>query len=168
MTSRRAQDWIDAFFNSIEVGASIAANHAKAQKTAGKKVAIMGFDIEAYRHRSEVWRRVRKELMLFGFDVEEVDFRGVELMPNSNTQLRFNNPQRWLELYHTSEAKQPIRFTGDDAVCVQHFLEFYLEAYHKGIDPREYTKQVLIHQGVTKENFAQHKDKLLITNPWED
>lgn len=167
MATRRSQDWIDAFFNSCEVAAAAIADKQKFQKGAGRNMP-MAFDMEAYRHRSEVWRRVRKELITFGFDVEEVDFRGLEPNPSDPSRLRFNSKKGVVELFHSSESQHPIIFQGDDAVVVKHFLEFYLSAYHQGTDPREYTKKLLIHQGITRDNFAQHKDKLLINNPWEE
>ncbi len=43
----------------------------------------------------------------------------------------------------------------------------WAESNAPNFSPVEYTKQMLMKQGITKENFHQYKDKLAITNPWE-
>lgn len=157
-----AIQWFDAFVASTEAAAEVMADKDKVEQMTAGKAQQASFDIEAYRNRKAIWKRVRGKLMGFHACLADIEFDGCEMKENGDIY-----PTGPVRFYKGLEPLAGLVFPSDEAVVICNFLTFYFDAYKKSIRPEVYIQSILMHQGITAENFDQYKDKLLIDNPWE-
>lgn len=156
------QQWIDAFFGSMEVVAETLADQQKVQQQFDGKLHGKQFDLESYRLRRDVWKRVKAKIVSLGLDIDTLEFQGAVQQGND----WIVTDPKGLAVYHEGD-NTPMRFTGDEAQCMMNFLAFYLASMNQGINPKAYVRGVLGQQGIDRDNFHLYRDKFAITNPWE-
>ncbi len=104
----------------------------------------------------KVWMPAKREIVAASWDLNQpVQFHEEQIVDRPIRFWQGENP-----------LKDFIILPRTQAALVIKFLRF-VEANSPNFDPREYTKAMLMKQGITKENFSQHSDKLGITNPWD-
>lgn len=157
------RQWVDAFFGSMEIVADLLADRQKIQAQFNTTIHGKTFDLEAYRERRDVWRRVKTKILSLGLDVESLEFEGAT--KNASGDWIVVDP-KGLAVYHEGDQTAMI-FNGDEAQCMMNFLAFFLASAQQGIDPKSYVRGVLGEQGIDRTNFHLYRDKLAISNPWE-
>lgn len=173
--------WVDAYTATLEACADASQHHeirgamtdalkeaqsqarvtgseqdiqiAQAQQRINK--TVMNVNHEQLRELINVWLTAAKQIKPTCWDLAaDVTYA---LEPNKE-QVRFwqgESPTKDFILMPLAPANLAIRF-----------LKF-VASNSPSFSPIEYTKQMLIKQGITKENFHLHKDKMAITNPWD-
>lgn len=178
---RNLSTWVDAYTATLEASADAAQNPEirgavgeamKETKAAAKasgsiedrqiaeaQASIqrsMGqFNQEQFRVLINIWRRASVDIKKACWDLAtEVHFAEEQ----NKEKLRFwqgDSPLKDFILLPRQEASLAIKFLR------------WVESNSPTFSPIEYTKQMLMKQGITKENFHQYKDRLAITNPWD-
>lgn len=178
---RNLATWVDAYTATLEASADAAQNHeirgavresltaAKAQaKESGsledRQIAeaqarvqqhMGNFNQEQFRVLIRIWLNAAVEIKKASWDLAEaVNFSEEP----SKEKLRFwqgEDPRKDFFLLPRQEAAMAIKFLR------------WVESNSPNFSPLEYTKSMLMKQGITKENFHLYQDKLAITNPWE-
>lgn len=110
------------------------------------------FDGEAFRAGMLSWKVVRADLAHIDWDMTK-EIQG-ESLPGDKVKF-------WQagSLVHAE-------WTGAEARVAMLFFSFVRQ--HQAADPMEYTRRMLAEQGITKDNFHLHADKLAISNPWAE
>jgi hypothetical protein len=119
----------------------------------------MAFDPEGHKEYMRIWKNASLTLLAMDWDLanEEVHFQE----EGKGGSIRFwqgEDPTKRTCLLPRVEAALVIRFLRwiqqNSAVAT--------------FDPREHVRKMLTKQGITKQNFHLHADKLAVTNPWLD
>ncbi len=173
--------WIDAYTATLEVSTEAAMNpeiagevldslkHAQSRalqtgtehdiRVAQNQQRIVNqmkkFTVEQLAQIMEIWKPAKREVLAASWDLDqEVNFHEESTV---DRHIRFWQGEDPLKNF--------IILPRGQAALVIKFLRF-IEANSPKFDPREYTKAMLMKQGITEENFYLHADKLGITNPW--
>lgn len=156
---------------AMQAGLKDSLKHAKAEaKRTGDEQDIMaaanqeainrhlvGSSPEQHRELLSIWKQVRTELMGTGWDLsEEIHICRDPSSPAKCCLWQGESP---------TPPKDALRIPNALGGVARRFLLFVAE-YSAKFDPLAYTRQVLERQGITKDNFHLHADKLAITNPW--
>lgn len=105
----------------------------------------------------KLWRVAEREIRAFGWDLgDEVHYGEV----TKGGKLRFWQGDK--DKPPTDSKYQLDRMT---AVMAIKFLKF-VAAESQTNDPVEYTKQMLLKQGINKDNFHLYQESLAFPNPW--
>lgn len=130
--------------NTVEMR-TLAAN----QKAIARQMA---FDPEQHALVMARWKQSKYQILATGWDLsQEIHF---EMLPSGKTRI-------W-----QGEEKGGLLLSREDGDAIIVFLKFVHENSEK-FDPIEYTKQMLLKQGINAKNFHEYQDKLAITNPWK-
>ncbi len=178
---RNLSTWVDAYTATLEASADAAQNReitgavgeaVKETKAAAKATGSlqdrqiaeaqasiqrsMGqFNQEQFRVLINIWHRASVDIKKACWDLNsEVHYAEEQ----NKEKLRFwqgDSPLKDFILLPRQEASLAIKFLR------------WVESNSPTFSPIEYTKQMLMKQGITKENFHQYKDRLAITNPWD-
>jgi hypothetical protein len=137
---------------AIETDPNKAADLRAALQNQQKILLDIGtFDLDGYRSTMAAWRRVRDQIISAGWDLTlEIHFE-----PDNAAGIVYAYPE--------GGKKQP--FMAGEAQAALCFIQF-VAANQERFDPLSYTKQMLTRQGITADNFDDHRDRLCVDNPW--
>ena len=112
---------------------------------------------EMYRLYMELWRRVSVDIRAYEWDLTQPvhyheSFKGGPLL-------------FWQGDPEELDAAKKVSIDREHAVMAIKFLKF-VATLSETSNPIEYTKQMLMKQGVNAENFHLHADKIAFPNPW--
>ncbi len=112
---------------------------------------------ELHRELMKLWRNTVEDLISYSWNVaEEVhyeeDFKGGPML-------------FWQGDLNETPRHKKVTVTRPRAVLIIRFLKF-VSAHSGDTSPIEYTKQMLLKQGINEENFHLYEDQLVIPNPW--
>jgi hypothetical protein len=175
------RDWVDAYEVILECNMMAATDPRKHQEIADAEAAIKAdlviatsdeqreqlraalaeqqqvarvmksFSAESFFAVRATWRLVREDLLTVGWDLRrDVDFQG---KPNG-------------ELWGRQGGGPFKKWPQEKGLVVATFMHWVMQTQNDVKDPVAYTKAMLERQGITKENFHEHADKLAIRNPW--
>ncbi len=174
--------WVDAYTATLEVSTDAAMNpeivgevtdalkHAQSRalqtgKDHDVRVAqnqqlianqMKKFTVEQLAQLMAIWKLAKREVLAAAWNLDdEVHFHVEET--TTDRPLRFWQGE--------DPMKNAIVLPRDQSALVIKFLRF-IEANSPKFDPREYTKAMLMKQGITEHNFHEYVDRLAITNPW--
>jgi hypothetical protein len=112
----------------------------------------MRFSLDQHKATMARWHLTKMKLIATGWDLaQEIKF---EPQPNGSFKV-------W-----QADEKICETFPAEDGQALLLFLKFVYENSDK-FDPIEYTKQMLLEQGINEHNFDQYSEHLAITNPWK-
>lgn len=142
-----------------ESALKVEANEEKADQLrsviANQKQVLMeigSFNVEAYRDLMAHWRSVRDQILRQGWDLTlDLDFERDDATGFVNVKQGRGRPQPFM----AAEAQVALAFIN------------FVNANQEKFDPLSYTKKILERQGINAANFADHADRLCITNPWQ-
>lgn len=155
--------WLDAFYIGMQAACEKNADKDFWRKRVGCDAP--GFDLEVYRDWEHAWKEVRAQFKLFGLeDFDDAEIEGVNIDPKTLTL----SVAAGKVCFYRPGDKIPMTLKGVPARIAVNFLNFFTAGMRADQDPRAFVRQALSSQGVTAENFHQHADKLMITNPWEE
>lgn len=163
------QDWLDAFWGTIEIMAETMADKKKTEAKFRQKVDSVLYDHESYLKRREIWKRVRRKFLGLGLECcDDLTFENADRDSAGNWITHGD-----LRVYHTEESEIPVVFPGEEAQMAMNFISFFLTSLTQGTNPKQYVKSVLFKQGIRSHaDFealrAKRGDELLISNPWDD
>lgn len=145
---------------AIETDPNKAADLRAALQNQQKILLDIGtFDLEGYRSTMAAWRRARDQILSAGWDLtQEIHF---EVSYASATRER--SSVQIINIFPEGGKKQP--FMAGEGQAVLCFIQF-VAANQERFDPLSYTKQMLTRQGITADNFDDHRDRLCVDNPW--
>jgi hypothetical protein len=110
------------------------------------------FNVEAYRDLMAHWRSVRDQILRQGWDLTlDLDFERDDATGFVNVKQGRGRPQPFM----AAEAQVALAFIN------------FVNANQEKFDPLSYTKEILKRHGINAANFADHADRLCITNPWQ-
>lgn len=112
----------------------------------------MAFDPEQHALLMARWKLCKYQLLKAGWDMSQEIF--FQPLPSGKMKV-------W-----QGEEKSHVLFSEEDGKATVAFLHFVRDNSEK-FDPIEYTKQMLLKQGINAKNFHEYQDKLAITNPWK-
>jgi hypothetical protein len=175
------RDWLDAFAVTLECNVASAMNpellqqvidaekHIRADLVAATSDAerdqlsaalgnqrhilhtMKAFNLESHNAMMVTFRAIREDFLKAAFDLRRnVDFEG---RPNGELWAR--------------QGKGPwMKWSQDQGHVVLAFMRWVYDKQTEVRDPGAYTRKMLEQQGITRENFHEHADKLAIRNPW--
>lgn len=160
-TSHKTTAWLDCYTLSRRTALDWVMDHRKSDQ------ADQRAEDKRYREMSKAWDTVRKQLQIFGLELDENQMEmwpdPFEVKANARTQVDWlANPE--LKLWRKLDIV-PIHYRGAEAVVALAFLDFFVNSTTK-IDPRVRVREILNQQGITKANFHEYEHKLLIQNPF--
>jgi hypothetical protein len=172
--------WLDAYSATLECIAD-AKNNANLQKTLKEQVKqlksdmaeantqnnrsmlhnqqminmAMEFNNDVHKVQLRLWKEVRKDITAGSWNLAE-DVHYAEETKGG-----------YLRFWQGDGARRDLGFVIDrqKALMAIRFLKFVV-AQSQDTDPVEYTKRMLLAQGINQHNFHKHADAIAFPNPW--
>lgn len=116
---------------------------------------------EIYTELLKLWRDVAKDILSYDWDLQQEVVYQEEV--KGGPILFWQAPDADTEVPRS----QKVAVARARAVMIIRFLKFVREQAADDISPIEYTKQMLMKQGINEHNFELYADLIASPNPWK-